>query len=130
MSERSLTGVWHGLFSYPAMLEPGGFVATLLQTGAAFSGATHEPDLYGDSPEGTLFAAIDGVRRGSEISFTKSYDPASGWNHEVYYAGVLSADGDEIEGTWTIPGVWSGRFLMIRSTAWDEAAARKTFATA
>jgi len=28
----------------------------------------------------------------------------------------LNADATEIEGTWTVPDTWSGKFLMIRST--------------
>jgi hypothetical protein len=29
---------------------------------------------------------------------------------------MLNADATEIEGTWTVPDTWSGKFLMIRST--------------
>ena len=30
------------------------------------------------------------------------------------YEGRIQPGGDEIEGEWTIPGNWSGTFLMVR----------------
>jgi hypothetical protein len=45
----------------------------------------------------------------------KTYDGLGGVYNMVLYQGVLSADGTEISGDWTIPGDWSGRFVMIRS---------------
>jgi len=32
------------------------------------------------------------------------------------YAGTLNGDRTEIEGIWTVPRSWSGRFLMIRQS--------------
>jgi hypothetical protein len=40
---RSLTGVWNGLYSYPHSLPPVSFTAILIESGASFSGTTHEP---------------------------------------------------------------------------------------
>ena len=43
------------------------------------------------------------------------YDnPPPGYD-AVQYSGEVNQDGSEIEGRWTIPGVWSGKFLMIRA---------------
>lgn len=111
----SLTGVWNGLYTYPASLEPGAFTATLLQFGSTLSGTVHEPDLFGDTDAGLLYAEISGSKKDTAVEFAKTYDGTGGWEHTVFYAGVLSDDGLEIEGTWTIPEVWQGRFLMIRS---------------
>jgi hypothetical protein len=123
----SLTGVWHGLYSYPLELEPGAFVATQNQSGAHVGGAVHETvAVFGGPPE-TLFAHVDGSREGSALSFTKTYDGSGGWDHSVFYQGLLSGEGDEIEGRWTVPGQWSGRFLMVRASRRTEAEARRRF---
>ena len=39
---QDLTGVWNGLYSYPDGLSVT-FVATLIESGGALSGSTHEP---------------------------------------------------------------------------------------
>jgi hypothetical protein len=131
--ERSenLTGVWHGQFSYPVALPAGAFTATLLELGAHLSGSIHEPaDGFDDAPDGLLFALVDGRRSGSRVSFVKTYDGSGGRTHAVRYDGVLSPDGTEIEGRWTIPGVWAGAFLMIRSAGREEAVEKKEAETA
>ncbi len=46
----------------------------------------------------------------------KSYEAADRDYTVVEYEGILSGDGTEIEGRWTIPGNCSGTFLMIRSS--------------
>jgi hypothetical protein len=123
--KENLTGVWHGLFTYPGFGEPGAFVATLLEAGPFLSGTTHEEGLFYDGSTGTLFAMIDGEREGSTVYFDKTYDGTGGWNHLVRYQGELSNDRTEIEGRWTVPGEWSGRFLMIRSNSKSLAKARE-----
>ena len=47
--------------------------------------------------------------------------------NSVLYAGRLSADRTEIEGAWTIPGIWSGRFLMMRGEKAEEAELRRAW---
>jgi hypothetical protein len=39
----------------------------------------------------------------------------------------VSGDGMEIEGRWRIPGIWSGKFLMVRSRGKEESVVRKAF---
>lgn len=117
ISKDSVTGVWSGVYSYPRDLEPGEFTATLLDFGGTISGMIHEPDVWDHSEGGgLLYADVSGRRRGFHIEFAKSYIGVGDWAHTVHYAGTLSSDGLEIEGTWEIPGHWSGRFLMIRAT--------------
>jgi hypothetical protein len=41
-STQSLTGIWHGIYSYPIARAPVSFVATLIETASAVSGTTHE----------------------------------------------------------------------------------------
>ena len=124
-----LTGVWQGLYMYPLALEPGAFTATLLDIVGAVSGSIHEMSNNDHGPQRQLNASVDGRRDGSSVHFVKQYDGAggAGWDHAVYYTGVLSADRCEIEGVWDIPGEWSGRFLMIRSRAAPTAARRRAF---
>ena len=104
----AVTGVWHGLYTYPNGLSVS-FVATLIESGSVLTGSTHEP-----SPTGTLYASLTGSRDGSAVAFHKTYEGAGPDYGNVDYAGTLNADASEIEGRWIIPGVWSGKFLMIR----------------
>jgi hypothetical protein len=123
----SLTGIWHGVFSYPHERSPVSFVATLIEAGRALSGTTHEPCAVGGRPGETLFAMLDGSRQDSAVAFVKTYDGANPLYRTVAYEGRVSGDRTEIEGRWTIPGVWSGRFLMIRSPGKGEKVARKAY---
>jgi hypothetical protein len=123
-----LTGVWHGLYSYPAYRDPVYFVATLIQSGRHLSGSTHEQDRGEDGAPLALFAAIEGTRGPGEVSFLKQYDGSGGWVHGVLYEGRVQGEGDEIEGRWSIPGDATGRFLMMRSPGATESVARKAFA--
>ena len=129
MTERdSLTGVWHGLYSYPRYLEPVYFVATLISHGLQFSGSTHEAAQGHAGAPLQLFAFVEGQADATSVSFAKQYDGTGGWWHKVGYEGTLSSDRMEIDGHWVIGGNWSGRFLMIRSPGATEAIARKAFA--
>jgi len=123
----TLTGVWHGLYSYPAFLEPIFFVATLIASGPTFTGATHEAAIGQTGAPLTLFANLSGSQTGASVEFLKTYDGTGGWTHSVNYAGELNSDGSEIEGTWRIANQWSGRFLMIRSRGASEEAVRKVY---
>jgi len=127
-SAASLTGIWHGLYSYPIPRAPVSFVATLIETASTVSGATHERCTIGASPNEILYATLLGRRQDRAVAFVKTYDGGNPHYGTVAYEGTLSADGTEIEGRWTVPGNWSGKFLMIRSAARAEAAARTVFA--
>jgi len=112
----NLTGLWNGQFSYPTLLPPEFFTATLLETPDWLSGSIHEVHKAGRSAGKPLYATLIGSRNGRQISFVKTYESESR-RHSIKYAGALSSDGCEIAGEWTIPGHWSGAFLMIRASA-------------
>ena len=120
----NLTGVWHGLYTYPHG-QSVSFVATLIDSAGALSGATHEPGGHGDASPGTLYATLAGQRSGSAVTFRKTYDGKVPRYRAVDYAGTLNADATEVAGRWVIPGVWSGTFLMIREARKEESAKRK-----
>ena len=101
------------------------FVATLIETASSVSGTTHEPCAVGGRPNETLFATLVGSRQDGAVSFTKTYDGANPLYGTVAYDGRLSGDRTEIEGRWNIPGVWSGKFLMVRSAGKTAQVARK-----
>ena len=123
-NERNLTGVWHGLYTYPTGLSVS-FVATLIDSGSHLSGSTHEPSA-GHSPGATLYATLSGSCRDKVVLFEKTYDRAGpDYENAIAYDGTLSGDGTEIEGRWTIRDVLSGKFLMIRSGNKAVAAKRK-----
>jgi hypothetical protein len=124
----SLTGVWHGLYSYPAHLEPVYFVATLIDAGSSLHGMTHEAVVGQTGAPLELHATIRGERAGQAVTFTKSYEGGGdSFTSPVRYDGGLNADATEIEGRWFIPGDWSGRFLMIRSSGASEEVVRKVY---
>jgi hypothetical protein len=123
----NLTGIWHGLYMYPGAFEPGAFVATIIDVGGGLSGSIHEQSNNDGLPARHLNASVDGRREGESVRFVKQYDGSGGWDHAVFYSGVLSGDRAEIEGVWDVPGEWSGRFLMIRSRGVPDAVRRKAF---
>lgn len=120
----NLTGLWQGQFSYPRGPGPEFFTATLLETADFLSGSTQEVALFGRSKGRTLYASLSGRREGAQVRFLKTYESETR-NHSVRYDGLLNTDGTEIEGTWTVPGNWSGRFLMIRDIGLKVAATRR-----
>jgi hypothetical protein len=126
-SERNLTGVWNGLYTYSDGRSTA-FVATLIESGGALSGTTHEPSTARASLGATLFASLVGSRSDFSVRFTKTYDrPDVLHRSPIVYEGALNGDGNEIEGRWTIVKIWSGKFLMIRSPGQQIKAERKAF---
>ena len=123
----SLTGIWHGLYSYPQYLEPVFFVATVISHGEHFSGSTHEAQIGQSGAPLTAFATVEGVVDGAQVSFKKTYDGTGGWSHSLMYFGTLNADHTEIEGQWVFPDSWSGRFLMIKGAGLSESVVRKAY---
>ncbi len=122
----NLTGIWHGLYTYPRDLGTVSFVATLIESGGALSGSTHEPASDDGAPGGTLLATLSGSRHAGVVTFVKTYDRAGKrFRHPVSYEGALSEDATEIEGRWSIAHNWSGKFLMIRSAGRSVSVERK-----
>ncbi len=106
-----LSGDWRGIFNYPAAQPPTEFTATLHDAGGTLSGHTAEPSLRG----ATITARLDGRRSGAAVTFMKLYDDERDGDYDsVAYQGVVDAEGMEITGRWTIPGGWSGSFIMVR----------------
>jgi hypothetical protein len=126
-SPQSLTGIWHGLYSYPYGRAPVSFVATLIQAGTTVSGTTHETCDTAGRPNETLYATLLGRRQDSAVVFLKTYDGTNPHYGRASYEGTLNADGTEIEGRWIVAGSWSGKFLMIRSAGKEESISRKAF---
>lgn len=126
----SLTGVWHGLYTYPerSRMPESHFTATIIDSGGNLSGTIHEAMNHRNRPATEANASLDGWIEGSQVSFIKTYDGTSGHNHSLAYQGVLSGDRDEIEGTWTVTkNGFSGRFLMIRKRGQGAAAKVEAF---
>jgi len=111
---QNLTGVWSGLYSKAGLGRMIAFTATLIDSGAGFSGSTHETRPIAGAANATLRAFLAGAKDGRRVEFIKTYDGTAGWSHDVAYLGTISADGTEIEGVWDVRGGLSGRFLMAR----------------
>jgi hypothetical protein len=127
VSSQNLTGIWHGIYSYPIARAPVSFVATLIEIAGAVSGTTHEPCDIGGRPNEILYATLLGSRQDRAVAFVKTYDGTNPFYRTVTYEGTLSRDGTEIEGRWIISTIWSGKFLMIRPDGRAESVSRKVF---
>jgi hypothetical protein len=116
-SDLNLSGLWNGLYSYPPGRgrEPVEFSAALRERDGWIEGSTSEIGEAGEALGQTLTATIQGRRTGLSVTFLKTYDGAFRHYDAVQYVGEVRNDGEEIEGKWTVPGSWSGAFLMIRS---------------
>jgi hypothetical protein len=124
-SQLNLTGIWHGLYSYPNKKKPVSFIATLSELDGLFDGTTEETGGAGDAVGQRLTASLQGRRTGWSVTMLKIYHGAYAFHDSVHYAGDINKDGTEIHGKWRVPGSWSGTFLMIRSWAIPAALARE-----
>ena len=79
------------------------------------AGNTEETATVGSSAGKTITATLQGRRTGRTVTFLKTYDTVPEGYDAVRYEGDVNEDGTEIEGRWTVPGNWSGRFLMTRA---------------
>ena len=113
----SLSGVWSGSFTSPhGPLPPTAFMVTLVEHGGRLSGASDEVRAYGSPVGQTLHATLDGRRGPGGVSFVKTYDGDYANYDLVVYEGLVNDDATAIEGRWTVPGVWSGGFVMVRQS--------------
>jgi hypothetical protein len=115
--DASLTGRWHGRYTYGAGMEGEAFEAEIAESGGAIQGDTYERAEHSDGFHGMRHGRLDGVRTGAAIAFVKRYAPGHGHQQPIRYEGGVSADGTEIEGDWFIAPGARGRFLMIRDSA-------------
>lgn len=128
-NDLNLTGMWKGIFNYPRSLPPNQFDAELREHRGVLTGETSEIGDVAPSKGQVLHAMIEGHRHGFGIEFIKRYDAIRRVTTPVHYSGTLSADGAEISGTWSIPGRWSGTFLMVRAKPEAALAERKAVET-
>lgn len=124
----SLSGEWDGIFNYPRHMPPNAFTAVLREAAGAITGETTESGEEAGDPT-MLHAWLEGRRNGDAVRFVKSYDSASRAHYVVRYTGTVAPDGNEINGRWDVPGVWSGTFIMVRKSAKAEAVERQAAET-
>jgi len=125
MPAPDLTGAWHGQYSLPhAVSAPVPFDASLIATDDFLGGTITEKATQGAARGRILCASISGTRAGNLVSFIKTYEPECEPYTTVTYEGVVSGDGQEISGDWSI-GNWTGRFLMIRAAGVSTPATRR-----
>lgn len=100
------------------------FTANLIETSDFLGGSIQETFQNGRQKGKTFYASVSGQRTGNQIRFIKCYETPP-LVHSVHYEGMLNADMTEIEGTWTVPNSWSGKFLMVRSTGLKQQASNR-----
>lgn len=109
-----VTGVWYGrYFSASFGADDNSFIAHLDEAIGEVSGTITEPDNTG--AEEIRRAFVSGTRIGTQLRFTKQYDPAGALAHSVAYAGTISDDGTEVTGEWRFSG-YHGSFVMNRES--------------
>ena len=122
-AEHDLSGQWSGIYNYPSLYPPNTFEATIRDEGGLITGEIVQPGEFFEPPGKVQHAMIEGSREGGSLRFVKFYDDLA--RPTPHYHGRIQPGGDEIEGEWTIPGDWSGTFLMIRGGRAEEAIERK-----
>ena len=111
-----LTGGWQGIYYYPARFEPVPFEASLIEFEGLVAGTTSEINRVAGGAEQKMQGHLNGERSGDAVHFSKVYVGAPDQHRlEILYAGTVRDKGTRIEGTWTIPGDWSGVFKMTRT---------------
>jgi hypothetical protein len=114
--DKSITGRWHGRYTYLDGGEGEAFEADLIESQDAIIGTTTEAStFYG--LKATRKATISGSRNGSIVSFVKHYARGHAHDQPIKYDGEVNDDATEIEGIWRIDRSAFGRFLMIRDLA-------------
>ena len=112
----NVTGFWTGEYNYgagsPAKVS---FDAELTQTGTTLFGHSTEQNTFDIKAGQILIADLFGKVSGHDVSFTKSYTNTSSMRDKIIYKGALSDDGHLITGSWSIIGVFTGRFRMTRA---------------
>jgi hypothetical protein len=121
----SITGRWHGRYTYLDGGEGEAFEADLIESQDAIIGTTTETSNLHDGFQGARRATISGSRNGSIVSFVKHYARGHGHDQPIKYDGEVNDDATEIEGIWRIDRNAFGRFLMIRDLAMPHAVAVK-----
>jgi hypothetical protein len=122
-AEYDLSGPWSGIYNYPALYPPNTFEAVIRDVDGAITGEIEQPGEFFEPPGIVQHAMIEGSREGSSVRFVKFYDDLG--RPTPHYHGVIQPGGDEIEGEWTIPGNWSGTFLMVRGPSARASVARR-----
>lgn len=123
MSGIDLSGQWSGMYHYPAHYPPNNFEATIRDTAGLVSGVIVQPTEFFEPAGQFQHAVIEGSHDGSTLSFIKIYDDLN--RVTVHYSGIILAEGEEVEGQWTIPGDWSGTFFMVRRPQAEQAEERR-----
>lgn len=99
-----VSGVWLG--TYWQANNPTRFEATLVQGGNTISGSILDDSYLGE-------AQLQGEILGRQIAFTKRYITTSPTT--IHYTGVVSADGNHMQGEWAIGRFDSGNWEAHRS---------------
>ena len=123
-----LNGIWSGSYGYPDRERHVSFTAWLDDQAGAIGGSILEPNTFVDTLAAELAATISGARSGTDLTFSKTYDPGQGaHNHTIQYSGRINSDFTWIVGRWRIAGwfEWSGPFEMARQSGALEKAQRK-----
>ncbi|MEP7211361.1 MAG: hypothetical protein ABI740_11030 [Alphaproteobacteria bacterium] len=113
--DSDLTGLWSGEYWYGGAGQPTPFTAHFVDADGSLTGTTLEPNSFADPSLGELSATLRGSRGDLSVRFVKLYDPAPGVHQSpITYSGTVDANFTMIDGEWSIAGVHSGHFVLVR----------------
>jgi hypothetical protein len=114
----SLTGPWCEVYFYPhAAWDPTPFNVLFEDAAGLIIGEGDKPNMFAPTASPVLYARWSGERQALAVNLLKTMDGIGGAPHCITYEGVARADFMRIDGSWTIPGDWSGTFFMERLEA-------------
>jgi hypothetical protein len=119
-SAPKLSGQWSGRYEYDDWNRPAHFTVKITELKGRIAGHMIENNEFVDFGPDTLTAVIFGYRRGHHIQFTKEYEAhRDEHNHQLFYRGRLSKDGQQIIGYWVSSkdGDWTGSYTMEMTSA-------------
>jgi hypothetical protein len=122
-----LSGRWSGVYFYPNdpiwnpddVMPATTFNAELVDSEGRVSGTVVEPDNLYCNGSRTIPSVVDGSHDGRTLRFAKFSEAEEGYESPIHYEGAISADGLTVDGSWSIPGDWSGTFRMQRQSGAD-----------
>lgn len=126
---KNLSGLWTGSYSYTLHGKQSvAFTAWIDDKAGKLSGTLLEANTFVDSPSLELTSTLEGTRSGTDLEFTKRYDPSQGAHASpIHYTGRTNQGFTFVTGQWSIAGPyeWSGPFEMSRQSGAFEKAQRE-----
>ena len=109
----SVSGAWKGMRRRPGRLVDTSFLATLVESPRGMIHGMIEEE---DPEAGTIYASVEGHRRGEMVIFVATVENPSPEQRPIQFIGMAAPGDGAVKGTWilatTIRGDRYGEFEM------------------